>query len=207
MKQYFFYDLIKRFIDISVAVVGLILLSPFLIVLICLIALDGANPFYKQMRIGYQGRTFNMWKLRSMMVNADLQLKILLENNESLRDDWDTWRKLKSDPRATVIGKWLRRMSLDELPQLWNVLIGDMSLIGPRPILSSELELWGEKIVDYQSIRPGITGLWQISGRNQLSYKERISLDVEYIQHRSWWLDTVIAFKTIRVVFLSIGAH
>ncbi len=207
MRQYIFYDRVKRFIDVVSAFLALLIFSPLFIFLIILTSLDGGPPFFKQVRLGHQGRIFVMWKFRSMVVDADNHLKIMLENDKTLREDWDVWRKLKIDPRTTVFGKWLRRLSLDELPQLWNVLKGDMSLVGPRPILPSEVELWGGDLLDYQSVRPGITGLWQVSGRSKLTYEQRISLDLEYIHHRSWMLDTLITLKTIRVVFLSIGAH
>jgi undecaprenyl-phosphate galactose phosphotransferase len=207
VRQYIFYDSLKRFIDVVSAFLALLILSPLFIFLIILTSLDGGPPFFKQVRLGHQGRIFTMWKFRSMVVDAENHLKIMLENDENLRDDWTVWRKLKIDPRTTILGKWLRRLSLDELPQLWNVLKGDMSLVGPRPILPSEVELWGSNLLDYQSVRPGITGLWQVSGRSKLTYEQRISLDLEYIHHRSWWLDTLIMLKTIRVVFLSIGAH
>lgn len=207
MRQYIFYDRVKRFIDVVSAFLALLIFSPLFIFLIILTSLDGGPPFFKQVRLGHQGRIFIMWKFRSMVVDADNHLKIMLENDKTLREDWDVWRKLKIDPRTTVFGKWLRRLSLDELPQLWNVLKGDMSLVGPRPILPSEVKLWGGNLLDYQSVRPGITGLWQVSGRSKLTYEQRISLDLEYIHHRSWMLDTLITLKTIRVVFLSIGAH
>jgi lipopolysaccharide/colanic/teichoic acid biosynthesis glycosyltransferase len=207
VRQYIFYDRVKRFIDVVSAFLALLIFSPLFIFLIILTSLDGGPPFFKQVRLGHQGRIFVMWKFRSMVVDADNHLKIMLENDKTLREDWDVWRKLKIDPRTTVFGKWLRRLSLDELPQLWNVLKGDMSLVGPRPILPSEVELWGGDLLDYQSVRPGITGLWQVSGRSKLTYEQRISLDLEYIHHRSWMLDTLITLKTIRVVFLSIGAH
>lgn len=207
MKQYFFYDRLKRLIDVVSALLALILFSPLFIFLILLVSLDGGPPFFRQLRLGYQGQIFTMWKFRSMVVDAETHLEMMLKNDETLREHWGVWRKFKSDPRTTVLGKWLRRSSLDELPQLWNVLVGDMSLVGPRPILPGEVELWGGDVIMYQSVRPGITGLWQVSGRSRLSYEERILLDLEYIRNRSWWLDTLIMLKTIRVVFLSIGAH
>lgn len=207
MRQNIFYDRLKRLIDVVSALLALLILLPLFIFLIFLVSLDGGPPLFKQVRLGHQGRIFTMWKLRSMVVDAEDHLKIMLEKDESLREHWDVWRKLSIDPRTTILGKWLRRLSLDELPQLWNVLIGEMSLVGPRPILPSEVELWGDNLIEYQSVRPGITGLWQVSGRSKLSYEQRISLDIEYIQHRSWWLDTLIMLKTIRVVFLSTGAH
>lgn len=207
MKQYFFYDSLKRLIDVVSALLALILFSPLFIFLILLVSLDGGPPFFKQLRLGHQGQIFTMWKFRSMVVDAETHLEMMLKNDETLREHWGVWRKFKSDPRTTILGKWLRRSSLDELPQLWNVLVGDMSLVGPRPILPGEVELWRGDVIMYQSVRPGITGLWQVSGRSKLSYEERILLDLEYIRNRSWWLDTLIMLKTIRVVFLSIGAH
>lgn len=207
MKQYFFYDRLKRLIDVVSALLALILFSPLFIFLILLVSLDGGPPFFRQLRLGYQGQIFTMWKFRSMVVDAETHLEMMLKNDETLREHWGVWRKFKSDPRTTILGKWLRRSSLDELPQLWNVLVGDMSLVGPRPILPGEVELWRGDVIMYQSVRPGITGLWQVSGRSKLSYEERILLDLEYIRNRSWWLDSLIMLKTIRVVFLSIGAH
>lgn len=207
MRQHAIYDLIKRTIDVVTSLLLMIVLSPGLALIAFLVRLDGGPIFFKQQRVGLRGELFRMWKFRSMVPNADQQLQLLLEKDEATREEWEVWRKFKNDPRNTRLGVWLRRLSIDELPQLWNVLKGDMSLVGPRPILPNEIELWGKAIEQYQEVRPGITGLWQVSGRSRLSYEERIHLDLRYVVNRSWVLDTVIVIRTIKVVFMSIGAH
>lgn len=207
MSPHFFYDPIKRTIDVLASLFLLLILAPFLLLVAMLVQLDGGSVLFKQLRVGLHGQPFLIWKFRSMIPNADEKLQIILEQDDALREQWDVWRKFRNDPRTTKLGHWLRRTSIDELPQLWNVLMGDMSLVGPRPILTTEINLWGPAIVDYESVRPGITGLWQVSGRNRLSYDERIRLDLIYIRSRSWFLDTWISIKTIRVVLLSVGAH
>lgn len=207
MREHAFYDFIKRTIDVVTSLCLMIILSPFLLLVACLVSLDGGPILFKQRRVGFRGELFPMWKFRSMVPDADEQLQLLLEKDEATREEWEVWRKFKNDPRNTRLGVWLRRLSIDELPQLWNVFQGDMSLVGPRPILPNELELWGSAITSYQEVRPGITGLWQVSGRSRLSYSERIQLDLRYIANRSWMLDTVIMIRTVAVVFMSIGAH
>jgi lipopolysaccharide/colanic/teichoic acid biosynthesis glycosyltransferase len=171
------------------------------------IKIDGGQIFFTQDRLGFSGKHFKMWKFRSMIPNADECLLQMLEQDEAQREYWEIWRKLPNDPRTTRVGAWLRRLSLDELPQLWNVFKGDMSLVGPRPILLSEAVLWKERLSIYEEVRPGITGLWQVSGRSRLSYEERIILDLQYIAHRSVYLDTRILIRTIGVVFALYGAH
>lgn len=207
MKTHAIYDRVKRSIDVVTSLVLLISLIPLWVALALLVKSDGGPIFFRQPRIGHGGRLFQMWKFRSMIPDADAQLQWMLERDEAMREQWEVWRKVKNDPRTTPIGVWLRRLSLDELPQLWNVLKGDMSLVGPRPILTNEVALWGSAISTYESVRPGITGLWQVSGRSHLNYDERIALDVRYIEHRSWWLDTVIVIRTVGVVLMAVGAH
>lgn len=207
MKTHAIYDRVKRSIDVVTSLALLISLIPLWIALALLVKSDGGPIFFRQPRIGHGGRLFQMWKFRSMIPDADAQLQWMLERDEAMREQWEVWRKVKNDPRTTPIGVWLRRLSLDELPQLWNVLKGDMSLVGPRPILTNEVTLWGSAISAYESVRPGITGLWQVSGRSHLNYDERIALDVRYIEHRSWWLDTVIVIRTVGVVLMAVGAH
>ena len=165
------------------------------------------DVFYRQRRLGKNGQTFNMLKFRTMHPNAAGILKEELANGPELKKEWDRYQKLKNDPRITRVGRFLRRFSLDELPQLWNVLKGEMCLIGPRPILVNQLELYGESIKDCYRVRPGITGLWQVSGRNQTSFARRAELDLEYIQRWSIWLDIYILFKTIKVVIWREGAY
>lgn len=207
MRQHAIYDWVKRTIDVVTSIILIIVLMPFLLVVALLVGLDRGPIFFKQQRVGRRGELFWMWKFRSMVPNADQQLQLLLEKDEATREEWEVWRKFKNDPRNTHLGVWLRRLSIDELPQLWNVLWGDMSLVGPRPILPNEVTLWGSQIDQYQEVRPGITGLWQVSGRSRLSYSERMRLDLLYVATRSWWLDTMIVIRTVGVVFMSIGAH
>lgn len=207
MPEHFFYDPIKRAIDVVTSMVLLVMLAPVWLIVAGMICLDGGPVFYYQWRVGLGGGTFKMWKFRSMVPNAQEYLEQILQDDDAKKEEWEIWRKLVDDPRITVIGRWLRRLSIDELPQLWNVLKGEMSLVGPRPILADELSLWGTSVDAYYSVRPGITGLWQVSGRNLLSYEQRIQLDLRYIRQRSWWLDTVITLQTVGVVLMAVGAR
>lgn len=158
--------------------------------------------FYASIRLGQFRKLIRVWKFRSM--NAGIALEIMagiLENEE-----WKTFRKLRRDPRITPVGKWLRRFSLDELPQLWNVLNGTMSLIGPRPIVRAEEKLYGKYSVLIHSLKPGITGLWQVSGRNLTTYRRRVAIDLYYAKHKSWKLDLWILYKTVWAVIGGRGA-
>ncbi len=201
-------QVIKRIIDL-----GLILISlPFLIILFLLLAiaikLDSPGPvFYTQRRVGYNGKELMVWKFRTMVVNAEQVLNEHLEKHPALRAEWLERFKLKEDPRITRLGNILRRSSLDELPQLWNVLRNEMSLIGPRPIVEEEIALYGEEFEIYKQVLPGMTGMWQISGRNDLTYQERVNLDVYYIQNWSIWLDAHILMHTTLVPFQGRGAY
>jgi lipopolysaccharide/colanic/teichoic acid biosynthesis glycosyltransferase len=147
------------------------------------------------------------WKFRTMVENAEQLLEEHLAKNPQLREEWDNTHKLRQDPRVTRIGRILRRTSLDELPQIWNVLRGEMSLVGPRPVVSAEVEKYGESFDFYRAVRPGITGLWQVSGRSDTSYSERVALDVRYVRHWSVWLDIYLLARTFRVVFRGSGAY
>ncbi|MEE9319498.1 MAG: undecaprenyl-phosphate galactose phosphotransferase WbaP [Granulosicoccus sp.] len=198
---------IKRTVDIIGSALAIIILSPFVAVLLVHIKKDGGPVFYKQKRIGRHSSTFDCWKLRSMVVNADVVLARHLESSSSARAEWERDHKLKDDPRITVVGAFIRKGSLDELPQLWNVFKGNMSLIGPRPIVVEEQTKYGELLQYYLGNRPGITGLWQISGRNDTTYDERVDLDVWYSRNWSLWLDVVILVKTIPVVVFGSGAY
>lgn len=142
-----------------------------------------------------------------MFQNADQVLSVHLESNPALREEWLRDHKLKNDPRVTLVGRFLRKTSLDELPQLWNVLRGEMSLVGPRPIVSAEVAKYGEYFDDYQAVRPGITGLWQVSGRNNTTYEERVKYDEYYVRNWSIWLDLYILCKTVKTVLLGEGAY
>jgi Undecaprenyl-phosphate galactose phosphotransferase WbaP len=201
-------NLVKRFVDLACGLVALTLFSPVLIFLAIAVKLSGpGNIFYSQERIGIGGRTFRIWKFRSMVKDADRVLHTCLMNNAKLRDEWRQTQKLTNDPRVTTIGKFLRRTSLDELPQLWNVLNGTMSLVGPRPIVRSEIERYGDVYWLYTRTKPGITGLWQVSGRNHTTYQERLHYDSFYVRNWSVWLDWYILLKTFRVVVLCEGAY
>ncbi|WP_164659673.1 sugar transferase [Tropicibacter sp. Alg240-R139] len=194
----------KRVFDISLTV----LTAPIwmLVIGICSIALmiEGGNPFYRQARLGRGGRTFQILKLRTMVMDAEAQFETMMQTDAALRHEWDTTQKLKNDPRITRVGNMLRKTSLDELPQLWNVLIGDMSLVGPRPMLPEQLSLYGPS-GPYFSLRPGITGLWQVSARNEEVFSFRSRMDAIYARSVSFWQDIVLLFKTVGVVVRRTG--
>lgn len=162
---------------------------------------------YTSERIGKNGDKFKIYKLRTMWLNASERLETLLHTDENLRVEWERDQKLKKDPRVTSVGRILRSLSLDELPQIFNVLKGEMSLVGPRPIFQEQIEKYGVYFRDYKKVRPGLTGLWQVSGRNNLSYLERVELDTIYIRHLSFANDLKILFKTFGVVLLRKGAY
>ncbi len=198
---------LKRGFDLLGATAILMMLSPLLAYLSWKIWRSGGAPFYAHQRIGRNGETFGCLKFRSMRPDADQVLKALLATNAEARAEWDRDFKLKNDPRVTPIGSFLRKTSLDELPQLWNVLKGEMSLVGPRPIIQAELERYGEQAHLYLQVRPGITGLWQVSGRSDTNYAERVALDTWYVQNWSLWYDIAILFKTIDTVVGKRGAY
>jgi Undecaprenyl-phosphate galactose phosphotransferase WbaP len=200
--------LIKRLMDFVISAAVILFLSPIIAVLIVAVRLSGPGPvFYSQQRIGLNGKAFRIWKFRSMVQNADQVLDQHLSVDKSLQDEWRRSQKLTNDPRITTIGRLLRKTSLDELPQLWNVLNGTMSLVGPRPIIRSEIEKYGDVYWLYTQTKPGITGLWQVSGRNHTTYNQRLQYDSFYIRNWSFWLDWYILLKTIRVVVLCEGAY
>jgi lipopolysaccharide/colanic/teichoic acid biosynthesis glycosyltransferase len=191
-----------------VALLLLIALSPVMSVVTFLIwQRDGAPVLFAHYRVGHGGRLFRCLKFRSMLRNSEQLLADHLRDNPQARAEWARDQKLENDPRITPVGHFLRRSSLDELPQLLNVLRGEMSLVGPRPITVSELTRYGRVRWHYLSERPGITGLWQVSGRNNTSYDERVALDQRYVEQRSLWLDIGILVKTVRVVVLREGAR
>jgi len=201
------YELSKRCFDIAGASLALLFLSPlFLAIALCTIGSSG-SAFFKHRRVGRQGKIFNCIKFRTMIPNAEEVLESLLNNNLDLRKEWLRDQKLRSDPRITRLGRFLRRTSLDELPQLWNVLCGEMSLVGPRPVVPDELGRYGSKVTTFLSARPGITGLWQISGRSDLDYRRRIALDVCYARSRRLSLDIYIIFMTFPAIFARSGAY
>jgi len=187
----------KRSFDVLVSAIALILISPLMLVLYCIVTRDSGPFLYKQQRVGKNGRLFDCWKIRSMVTDSKERLESYLEANPGAREEWQTTFKLKDDPRVTRLGKFIRKCSIDELPQLWNVLTGDMSLVGPRPIVAEEKSYYGVSYNYYEESKPGITGLWQISGRNDIAYSERVDMDVAYSRNWSLWLDIVIILKTV----------
>jgi Undecaprenyl-phosphate galactose phosphotransferase WbaP len=193
---------IKRSGDIFFSLMVLGLGSPVYVFLALLVKLSSRGPvFYVQKRVGRDYRSFGCIKFRTMRRDADRILSSLLAQSPDLQQEFSNDFKLKNDPRITSIGKFLRRSSLDELPQFLNVLRGEMSLVGPRPIVRKELPRYGDRMEEVLAVRPGLTGLWQVSGRNNLSYDERVALDVRYARHRSFLMDLRIILRTIRVIF------
>ena len=198
----------KRVFDFIFSFLGLIVLLPFFILIVFLIKISSKGPaIYSHTRYGLNGKTFPAFKFRSMVLNADKVLVDFLKDNPSLKKEWEKDQKLKNDPRITRVGNFLRKTSLDELPQLFNVFLGQMSLVGPRPIVKNEIEKYGDVYKFYKSVRPGITGLWQVSGRNNTTYEERVQFDLEYVTNWSFKLDIIILFKTIKVVLFRDGAY
>ncbi len=201
-------QLAKRIIDLLIAVPVALLSLPAIAMIAALIKLESKGPvFYCNERIGYRGRTFGAWKLRSMVVNGNEVLQKYFERHPDERLAWERTQKLKHDPRVTTIGRIIRKTSMDELPQLWNVLRGEMSIVGPRPFLRNQIEMYGPTFELYKRVRPGITGLWQISGRNHLPFSERVRLDAFLIQNWSVWLDLYIIARTVTAVLTAKGAY
>jgi Undecaprenyl-phosphate galactose phosphotransferase WbaP len=198
----------KRMLDLVLTVGGAIICLPIFVLIALWIKWDSPGPvFYSQRRIGYGGKDFRAWKFRSMISHADRVLERHLLRDSRLREEWERTHKLRDDPRLTRVGRFLRRTSLDELPQLWNVWKGEMSLVGPRPIVDAEVARYGNGFGLYTKVRGGLTGLWQVSGRTDTSYEERVQLDKYYVRNWSVWLDLCILFRTIGVVLLRKGAY
>lgn len=186
----------------------LLFFSPLMLVIAFIIwRRDGAPVLFAHYRVGRDGKLFRCFKFRSMYIEAENMLAKLLREDDAAREEWNREQKLRSDPRITPIGHFLRTTSLDELPQLFNVLRGEMSLVGPRPITVEELSRYGRVRWHYMSVRPGMTGLWQVSGRNQTTYEERVQLDRRYVEHRSLYMDLTILAKTVGVVLTRDGAR
>ena len=208
-KQNIAYRFVKRLIDIIAGIVGIIILIPLTIVLgiIRIIKKENDGPlFYEQLRIGKNGKQFRMYKYRSMCMNADERLKEYLEENEEAKKEYKKYKKLKCDPRVTKLGKVLRATSLDEFPQLINVLIGNMSLVGPRPYLPREQKEMGEYYSSIIKVKPGITGPWQIRGRSKITFEDRLKLDLEYVNKCSIKRDIKILWNTFAKVLKKDGA-
>jgi Undecaprenyl-phosphate galactose phosphotransferase WbaP len=199
--------LMKRIFDTLIALALMVLLSPLMAMIGLLIRRDGGPALFAHPRVGKRGKVFHCYKFRTMVVDAEQRLEQLLQQKPELRHQWENERKLRHDPRVNRIGRFLRASSLDELPQLINVIRGEMSLVGPRPVVRAELRRFGADVGYYLLVRPGMTGLWQISGRSQLDYDKRVYLDVWYVKNWSLWYDLIILFKTVRVVIVRHGAY
>ncbi|WP_373207945.1 sugar transferase [Clostridium paraputrificum] len=192
------YKFFKRVIDIVCSLAGLLLLSPVLIIVSILIKLESYGPIiFSQDRIGYKGQKFKMYKFRSMVVNAEELKKKLAERNEMSGPMF----KMKNDPRVTKVGKFIRKTSIDELPQLINILKGEMSLVGPRPSLPKEVKEFEPWMMERLEVKPGLTCYWQVSGRNDIDFEDWMKLDIKYVRERSFWLDMKLIFKTFFVLF------
>lgn len=199
--------LLKRVFDLAAAVLLLLLCALPWLLIAARIRKDGGPAMFAHQRVGQSGRMFPCFKFRTMHVDAEEQLRELLARDPGAREEWDREFKLRNDPRITPIGQFLRRTSLDELPQLFNVIRGEMSLVGPRPIIQAELARYGDDVDYFLMVRPGMTGLWQVSGRNDVDYDTRVYLDTWYVKNWSLWYDIAILFKTVRVVFGRKGAY
>lgn len=198
----------KRSADVAIALFLCVILSPLFVFTAAAIALTSRGPLvFGHERVGLGGRSFRCWKFRTMCEDADRVLAGHLATNPAARREWQETRKLKRDPRVTALGRVLRQYSVDELPQLLNVLAGDMSLVGPRPIVDEELRHYGPQAQHYLAVRPGITGLWQVSGRSDTDYVERVDLDVKYVETLCFWTDVSILVRTIPAVMGARGSY
>lgn len=204
INEQYGYRILKRSFDIIASVIGLIALSPiFLAVAIAIKWDDGGPVFYDQVRVGKNGRKFKMYKFRSMRVNVENEMEKLQEHSEV---DGAMF-KMKNDPRVTRVGKFIRKTSIDEFPQLLNVLLGQMSIVGPRPPLPREVADYTQYDKQRLYVKPGCTGLWQVTARNSVGFQEMVNIDLDYIQRRSIWLDLKIIFKTVKVIFVPNEAY
>jgi len=201
------HEIFKRMFDVFGAIVLGLVFLPLVVTIAILLRIEGAPIIFRHRRVGRDGKAFDCLKFRSMVPEADKVLRELLDRHPELRAEWLHDHKLKDDPRVTAVGRFLRRTSLDELPQLWNVIRGDMSLVGPRPVVREELLRYGRCAGIYLSARPGITGLWQVTGRNDTNYRQRVVLDVYYVRRQNLLLDLYILAKTTAVVLGGGGAY
>lgn len=199
---------LKRAMDLAIAIPVVIFGSPLLLLIYALLKiLDPGPALFMQLRVGRDGRTFVVYKFRTMRVDASERLEKLLKTDAAAAEEWAKYQKLRNDPRVTTLGRILRKSSLDELPQILNIVRGEMSVIGPRPVTSAEIHRYGSDYPYYTAVRPGVLGLWQVSGRNKLSYPERVALDVKYVKTWSIWADFVILVRAIPVVLFGRGAY
>jgi Undecaprenyl-phosphate galactose phosphotransferase WbaP len=200
--------LVKRALDVSLVFVLGIVVLPFIVLIAALIKLTSPGPvFYGQLRYGRGGAPFIAWKFRSMVDNANQVLEQCLHSDAELREEWRKCQKLRNDPRITPLGRFLRRTSLDELPQFWNIVRGQMSLVGPRPVIAAEIPRYGAGFALYEKVTPGLSGLWQVSGRNHVTYEQRVNFDLYYVRNWSIWLDLYILARTVKVVLCGDGAY
>jgi len=198
----------KRLFDIVFSGAALLVLAPALVACAaCIRMTSGGSALFRQRRLGRNGKDFSIVKFRTMHSNAEALLHQVLEGDPRAKQEWERDQKLRNDPRITPLGRFLRRTSVDELPQFWNVLLGDMSVVGPRPIVGSEVRFYLGAMETYRAVRPGVTGLWQVSGRNDTGYSRRIALDCQYVRSWSAWLDLSILLRTIKAVVVSAGAY
>ncbi|MBE2275276.1 MAG: sugar transferase [Rhodobacteraceae bacterium] len=195
--------LFKRVLDVTAILAAMPIVVPVVGALALLVAREGGSPFYSQSRVGRNGKTFRMWKLRSMVTDADQRMEKYLAANPEARAEWDSTQKLRHDPRVTRFGHFLRRSSLDELPQLWNVLRGDMSLVGPRPMMLNQQSMYPGTA--YYRLRPGVTGFWQTAGRNRTTFEARAEYDAAYDNDLSLAVDLRILARTVGVVLKGTG--
>jgi len=205
IKDSFYRRIAKRPLDIALILISLPIVIPLMAILATCVMMDGGAPFFGHNRIGRNGKPFRCWKLRSMVPHAEKRLKDFLTENPDAQEEWDANFKLANDPRITRLGRFLRKSSLDEFPQLWNIIRGEMSIVGPRPVTRDELVMYGSNLPFYEGLRPGLTGLWQISGRNDVSYSERVEFDVEYAKTFDLMMDIRIILGTFKAVLSRTG--
>ncbi|WP_264213859.1 sugar transferase [Leisingera thetidis] len=201
----FYARVAKRGFDIVFALFLLPVLAPVVLVLWVIVRRDRGPGFFGHVRVGRNGKPFKCWKIRSMVADAELRLEAHLKASPEAAAEWARDHKLTNDPRITRFGNFLRKSSLDELPQIWNVLKGEMSFVGPRPVVTKELEKYGRRLPVYLAQKPGITGLWQVSGRNDISYDERVEMDAAYLTSCGFWLDLKIIAQTASAVLVGTG--
>ncbi|MEI9400799.1 sugar transferase [Mesorhizobium argentiipisi] len=192
---------LKRIMDLLIAIAALVMAVPIMVVVALLIRITAGGPaVFSHSRVGFGGQPFNCFKFRTMVANSEEVLKAYLEANPQVIAEWEAIHKIRDDPRVTSLGWMLRKSSLDELPQLFNIIRGDMSCVGPRPIVKDELKRYGDHVGEYLRTRPGLTGLWQVSGRSSMDYPSRVALDIQYVRNWSVWLDLVILIRTVFAV-------
>ncbi len=195
----------KRVFDLALLALVAPIVLPLIIIVTIILMVQGHNPFYTQQRVGRGGRSFKLWKFRTMHPDADAVLEKILAMHPDMRLEWETTQKLKQDPRITTFGQYLRRTSIDELPQLFNVLLGHMSFLGPRPMLPEQQYLYGPALPVYTSLRPGISGYWQVSERNDAHFQRRAELDMDYARELSFTTDLKLVARTLRTLWYSTG--